>query len=74
MSKNEKLLKYLLLVFAGIAVGALVFSNVELNLSVNGPNLTSRPNFATAKSNIENYPIQFGDEIVFSITFTERIK
>ena len=58
MSKNEKLLKYLLLVFAGIAVGALVFSNVELNLSVNGPNLTSRPNFATAKSNIENYPIQ----------------
>ncbi|MCX6180156.1 MAG: DegQ family serine endoprotease [Chlorobiales bacterium] len=58
MSKNQKLLKYLLLVFAGIAVGALVFSNVEFNLSVNGPNLSSKPNFATAKSNIENYPIQ----------------
>ncbi len=58
MSKNHNLLKYMLLVFAGIAVGAVVFSNVEFNLSVNGPNLSSRPNFATAKSNIENYPVQ----------------
>jgi len=58
MSKNQKLLKYLLLVFAGIAVGALVFSNVEFNLSVNGTKLSSNPNFATAKNTIENYPIQ----------------
>ncbi len=58
MSKNNKLLKYLLLVFAGIAVGALVFSNVEFNLSVNGPTISGRPNFATAKNTFENYPIQ----------------
>ncbi len=58
MSKNNKLLKYLLLVFAGIAVGALVFSNVEFNLSVNGPTISGRPNFAAAKNTFENYPIQ----------------
>ena len=57
MSKNQSIIKYLLVIFAGIAAGALVFSNVEFNLSVNGPNFSSRPNFATAKSNIENYPI-----------------
>ena len=58
MNKNQKLLKYLLLVFAGIAVGALVFSNVEFNFSVNGPSLSGRPNFATAKNTFENSPIQ----------------
>ena len=51
-------MKYLLLVFAGIAVGALVFSNVEFSLSLNGSSISSKPNFATATSNIENYPIQ----------------
>ncbi|MEI6757894.1 MAG: DegQ family serine endoprotease [Chlorobium sp.] len=58
MSKKHTFIKYLLLVFAGIAVGALVFSNVELKLSAEGPTLTTSPNFATARSNIENYPIQ----------------
>ncbi len=51
-------MKYLLLVFAGIAVGALVFSNVEFKLSLNGSSFSSRPNFATATNTIENYPIQ----------------
>lgn len=51
-------MKYLLLVFAGIAVGAMVFSNVEFNLSSRGLSLSNRPNFATATNNIENYPIQ----------------
>ncbi len=51
-------MKYLLLVFAGVAVGALVFSNVEFNFSFNGTSFSSKPNFATATSNIENYPIQ----------------
>ena len=58
MSKKQKLLKYLLLVFAGIAVGAVVFSNVEFNVAINGTNFSSRPNFATAKNSIDNYPIQ----------------
>ena len=58
MSKKQRLMRYLLLVFAGIAVGALVFSNVEFNLSLNRPTLSSRPNFASATNNIENYPIQ----------------
>jgi len=58
MHKRKSFMQYLLLVFAGIAVGALVFSNVEFNLSFNGSNLSSRPNFATATSNIENYPVQ----------------
>ena len=58
MHKRKSFMKYLLLVFAGIAVGALVFSNVEFNLSFNGSTLSSRPNFATATSNIENYPVQ----------------
>ncbi len=58
MHKRQSFMKYLLLVFAGVAVGALVFSNVEFNLSFNGSNLASRPNFATATSNIENYPVQ----------------
>jgi serine protease Do len=58
MNKNRAIMKYLLLVFAGIAVGALVFSNVEFNLSSRGFNLSNKPNFATATNNIENYPIQ----------------
>jgi len=58
MSKKQAIMKYLLLVFAGIAVGALVFSNVEFNLSPKGLTLSNRPNFATATNNIENYPIQ----------------
>jgi len=58
MHKRQSFMKYLLLVFAGIAVGALVFSNVELNLSFNGSSFSNRPNFATATSNIENYPVQ----------------
>ncbi|NTV06225.1 MAG: DegQ family serine endoprotease [Chlorobiaceae bacterium] len=58
MNKKQAIMKYLLLVFAGIAVGALIFSNVEFNLSLNGPSLSNRPNFATAQNNIENYPIQ----------------
>ena len=51
-------MKYLLLVFAGVAVGALIFSNLEFNVSFNGTSLSSKPNFAAATSNIENYPIQ----------------
>ena len=58
MHKRQSFTKYLLLVFAGIAIGALVFSNVEFNLSSNGSNLSSRPNFASATNNIENYPVQ----------------
>jgi serine protease Do len=58
MSKKQAIVKYLLLVFAGMVVGALVFSNVEFNLSPNGLTLSNRPNFATATNNIENYPIQ----------------
>ena len=51
-------MKYLLLVFAGVAVGALIFSNLEFNVSFNGTSLSSKPNFAEATNNIENYPIQ----------------
>ncbi len=51
-------MKYLLLVFAGVAVGALIFSNLEFNVTFNGTSLSSKPNFAAATSNIENYPIQ----------------
>ena len=58
MNKKQAIVKYLLLVLAGIAVGALVFSNVEFNLSPRGWTLSNRPNFATATNNIENYPVQ----------------
>lgn len=58
MSKKRAIMKYLLLVFAGIAVGALVFSNVEFSLSSRGLSFSNSPSFATAKNNIENYPIQ----------------
>ncbi len=58
MKKKQSFIKYLLLVFAGVAVGALIFSNLEFNFSVNGTSLSSKPNFATATNNIENYPIQ----------------
>ncbi|MFZ4525017.1 MAG: DegQ family serine endoprotease [Chlorobium sp.] len=58
MKKKPSFVKYLLLVFAGVTVGALIFSNLEFNVTFNGTSLSSKPNFATAKSNIENYPIQ----------------
>ena len=58
MKKKPSFMKYLLLVFAGVTVGALIFSNLEFNFSFNGTSLSSKPNFATATSNIENYPIQ----------------
>ncbi|NTU96595.1 MAG: DegQ family serine endoprotease, partial [Chlorobiaceae bacterium] len=51
-------MKYLLLVFAGIVLGAVVFSNFEFRVGPGGITLAGRPNFATAKNNIENYPIQ----------------
>jgi serine protease Do len=57
MNKKQAIMKYLLLVFAGIALGALVFSNVEFNISTKGLSLANHPNFATATNNIENYPI-----------------
>ncbi len=58
MSKKLTLMICLLLVFAGIIIGGIFFSNIEVNLSVKEPGLSTTPNFATAKSNIENYPIQ----------------
>ena len=58
MSKKLTLMICLLLVFAGIIIGGLFFSNIEVNLSLKEPSLSTSPNFATAKSNIENYPIQ----------------
>jgi serine protease Do len=58
MNKKQAIVKYLLLVFAGIAAGALIFSNVEFNLSPKGLYISNRPNFAAATNNIENYPIQ----------------
>ncbi|NTV99434.1 MAG: DegQ family serine endoprotease, partial [Chlorobiaceae bacterium] len=51
-------MKYLLLVIAGIFLGAVVFSNFEFRMGSGGITLTGKPNFATAKNNIENYPIQ----------------
>jgi serine protease Do len=58
MNRKRSFMKYLLLVLAGTVIGALVFSNVEFNFSLNTPNFSNHPNFATAKNNIENYPIQ----------------
>ena len=58
MNKKQAIMRYLLLVFAGIAVGAVVFSNLEFNLSPKGLSISNRPNFAAATNNIENYPIQ----------------
>jgi serine protease Do len=58
MKKKRTTARYLLLVFAGIVLGAVVFSNFEFRMGSDGLMLASRPNFATAKNNIENYPIQ----------------
>lgn len=58
MSKRRMNMKNLLLVFAGMAAGALVFSNLEFTFDLGGATLSSRPNLALAKSDIENYPIQ----------------
>lgn len=53
-------MKSLLLVFTGIAVGALIFANVEFNLP--GQNgligVANKPNFAVATDNIQNHPIR----------------
>ncbi len=58
MKERKKTVKYLLLVIAGIVLGALVFSNFEFNVSPQGLNFSSRPSFAAATNSIENYPIQ----------------
>ncbi len=60
MKKSGNRLRYLLLLLVGIAVGGLVFANVEFSFP--GRNaalkLSNKPNYATAKNNFENYPIQ----------------
>ncbi|NTW55739.1 MAG: DegQ family serine endoprotease [Chlorobiaceae bacterium] len=58
MKKKLTTAKYLLLVFAGIVLGAVVFSNLEFRLGSEGFTLSAKPNYATAKNNFENYPIQ----------------
>ncbi|NHQ61179.1 DegQ family serine endoprotease [Chlorobium sp. BLA1] len=58
MRKKNTFMKYLLLVFAGTVVGALVFSNVEFNVALNGSSFSNSPRFASAKNSIESYPIQ----------------
>jgi len=60
MKKRGKRLKYLLLLLVGIAVGGVVFANVEFSFPGRnaGLNLSNKPNYATAKNNFENYPIQ----------------
>ncbi|NTV91984.1 MAG: DegQ family serine endoprotease [Chlorobiaceae bacterium] len=59
MKKKKSMLKYLLLVFAGILVGGLVFANVEFSIPGQGKGtvLKNNPNYANAKNNFENYPI-----------------
>lgn len=60
MKKRGNRVKYLLLLLLGIAVGGLVFANIEFSFS--GPDtgfrLSSKPNYATAKNNFENSPIE----------------
>lgn len=54
-------MKSLLLLLTGVAVGGLVFANVEFSFPGSGDSsivLNSKPNYATAKNNFENYPIQ----------------
>jgi serine protease Do len=60
MNKNRTSLRSLILVFAGIAAGALIFSNVEFTLSGAGSmlGLSSRPNLAKATDTIQNHPIR----------------
>lgn len=60
MNKRKKKLKYLLLLLVGIAVGSVVFANVEFSFPGRnaGLNLSNKPNYANAKNNFENYPIQ----------------
>lgn len=57
--KHENKVKPLLLL-SGIAVGAFVFANIEFSFpgpGGSGFGVHSRPNYATAKNNFENYPI-----------------
>jgi len=58
MKTKKKYMKYLLPILAGTVLGALVFSNVEFNISFDGNSFSNNPRFATAKNSIENYPIQ----------------
>ena len=58
MKKKHTTAKYLLLVFAGLVLGTVVFSNLEFRLGSGGFMLSAKPNFATAKNNFENYPTQ----------------
>uniref|UniRef100_Q3ATA8 Peptidase S1C, Do n=1 Tax=Chlorobium chlorochromatii (strain CaD3) TaxID=340177 RepID=Q3ATA8_CHLCH len=60
MKKSEKIssrIKKVLLVLSGVAVGALVFSNMEYSVSFNGTTFSNTPSFATATSNIADAPI-----------------
>ncbi|MBM3423162.1 MAG: DegQ family serine endoprotease [Chlorobi bacterium] len=60
MKKKRISMKSLLLVLVGIVVGGLVFANMEFTFpGTNVPlALSNKPNYATAKNNFENYPIQ----------------
>ncbi|MBM3162657.1 MAG: DegQ family serine endoprotease [Chlorobi bacterium] len=60
MKKNGNRMKYLLLLLAGVALGGLVFANIEFGFSGRdgGFTFTSKPNYATAKNNFENTPVQ----------------
>lgn len=59
MKTQRTTLRSLMLILAGIAIGALAFSNLEFSFT--GPadsvQLAARPNYAEAESDIENYPI-----------------
>lgn len=58
MNKKSTKKRYVIPVLAGIAVGALVFSNMEFKVAFNGNTFSSKPNFAEATNTFENYPIQ----------------
>jgi serine protease Do len=61
MKKKKRVsMRSLLLVLAGIVAGGLVFANIEFTIPGRDSalSLSSKPNFATAKNNFENYPIQ----------------
>ncbi|KZK74136.1 MAG: protease [Pelodictyon luteolum] len=64
MNRKPSTMKSLLLVLAGIAIGALVFSNLEFSFSGFGSgsgkelSLSGGPRYAEAKNTIEDYPVQ----------------
>ncbi|WP_242664260.1 DegQ family serine endoprotease [Chlorobium sp. N1] len=64
MNRNRKTMNPLLLLLAGIAIGALVFSNLEFSFSGFGSGrdggllLSGKPHYAEAKNTIEDYPVQ----------------